>query len=177
MAGNIDVEGDFKELMHLRTLPAFQNLKFSFGTKLGMLFQYPKTLNPLMQSPKNISYHDDRGNDFCRLCLEESMTYSCAYFRDESDTLEQAQQQKYEHICRKLQLQPGDALVGIGCGWGDHQSHQPHTLGAILFGIVTKPFNTNGSVRINHCAIPALISYLEISSSILYLRQTQATLN
>lgn len=106
MAGNIDVEGDFKELMLLRTLPAFQNLKLSFGTKLGMLFPYPTTLNPLMQSPKNISYHDDRGNDFCRLCLEQSMTYSCAYFRGENDTLEQAQPQKYEHICRKLQLQP-----------------------------------------------------------------------
>ena len=118
MAGNIDVEGDFKELMHLGTLPAFENLKLSFGTKLGMLFQYLKTLDTLMQSPKNISHHYDRGNDFYRLWLDESMTYSCAYFRSEDDTLEQAQQQKYEHICRKLQLKKGDTLIDVGCGWG-----------------------------------------------------------
>jgi hypothetical protein len=46
------------------------------------------------------------------------MAYSCAYFRHEHDTLEQAQQQKYEHICRKLQLKAGETLVDIGCGWG-----------------------------------------------------------
>ena len=118
MAGNIDVEGDFKELMHLGTLPVFENLKLSFGTKLGMLFQYLKTLDTLMQSPKNISHHYDRGNDFYRLWLDESMTYSCAYFRSENDTLEQAQQQKYEHICRKLQLKKDDTLIDVGCGWG-----------------------------------------------------------
>ena len=46
------------------------------------------------------------------------MTYSCAYFRSPEDTLEQAQQQKYEHICRKLQLQEGETLLDVGCGWG-----------------------------------------------------------
>jgi cyclopropane-fatty-acyl-phospholipid synthase len=58
------------------------------------------------------------GNDFYRQYLDESMTYSCAYFRSEKDTLEQAQQQKYEHICRKLQLKEGESLIDIGCGWG-----------------------------------------------------------
>jgi len=83
-----------------------------------MLFQYLKTLDTLIQSPKNISHHYDRGNDFYRLWLDESMTYSCAYFRSENDTLEQAQQQKYEHICRKLQLKKDDTLIDVGCGWG-----------------------------------------------------------
>ena len=46
------------------------------------------------------------------------MTYSCAYFRDSKHSLEQAQQQKYEHICRKLQLKEGETLLDIGCGWG-----------------------------------------------------------
>ncbi len=118
MAGNIDVEGDFKKPMHLGTLPEFANLKLSFGTKISMLFQYLKTLDTLIQSPKNISYHYDRGNNFYRLWLDESMTYSCAYFRTNNDSLEQAQQQKYEHICRKLQLREGETLVDIGCGWG-----------------------------------------------------------
>ena len=118
MAGNIDVEGDFKELMHLGTMPAFENLDISFGTKVGILFQNLKTLNSIIQSRKNISHHYDRGNNFYRLWLDESMTYSCAYFRTEKDTLEQAQLQKYEHICRKLQLVKGDSLIDIGCGWG-----------------------------------------------------------
>ena len=118
MAGNIDVEGDFKKLMQLGTMPAFENLKLSFGTKLGMLFQYLKTLNSIIQSRKNISHHYDRGNNFYRLWLDKSMSYSCAYFRTENDSLEQAQQQKYEHICRKLQLKKGDTLIDVGSGWG-----------------------------------------------------------
>ncbi len=118
MAGNIDVEGNFAELMYLGTRPEFENLDFSLGTKLSIFIQYLKTLNTLVRSPHNISHHYDRGNDFYRLWLDDSMTYSSAYFRSESDTLEQAQQQKYEHICRKLQLQKGETLVDIGCGWG-----------------------------------------------------------
>ena len=46
------------------------------------------------------------------------MTYSCAYFNKEDDSLEQAQLNKYEHISRKLLLKPGDSLLDIGCGWG-----------------------------------------------------------
>lgn len=118
MSGNIEVEGDFKSLMRLGTQSKFENLKLSLPTKLGLFWHYLKTRDTLSRTPKNISYHYDRGNDFYRLWLDESMTYSCAYFRTETDTLEQAQQQKYEHLCRKLQLQTGDTLVDIGCGWG-----------------------------------------------------------
>lgn len=118
MAGNIEVDGDFKALMRLGTMAEFENLKLSLPTKLAMLWQYLKTQDTLARTPKNIAHHYDRGNDFYQLWLDESLTYSCAYFRTEADSLEQAQQQKYEHICRKLQLQPGDTLVDIGCGWG-----------------------------------------------------------
>jgi cyclopropane-fatty-acyl-phospholipid synthase len=52
------------------------------------------------------------------LYLDKSLTYSCAYFTSDQDTLEEAQQQKYEHICRKLQLREGETIVDIGCGWG-----------------------------------------------------------
>lgn len=66
----------------------------------------------------NISYHYDLGDDFYALFLDTTMTYSCGYFHTETDSLEQAQLNKYEHICRKLALQPGEKLVDIGCGWG-----------------------------------------------------------
>lgn len=118
MMGNVTVEGDFLKLMLLGTGHHFQNLKLSPKTKLSVILRYLSSLNTSKGSPKNVSHHYDRGNDFYRLFLDKSMTYSCAYFRKESDTLEQAQQQKYEHICRKLHLKKGETLVDIGCGWG-----------------------------------------------------------
>src|SRR5205807_2852334 len=66
----------------------------------------------------NISHHYDVSNAFYRLWLDERMVYSCAYFGSESDSLDQAQARKLDHICRKLMLKPGEQLLDIGCGWG-----------------------------------------------------------
>ena len=118
VAGNIVVEGDFKALMRLGTDRMIQDMKLSLKTKLTLLINHLRSVNTTRGSSKNVSHHYDRGNDFYRLYLDESMTYSCAYFRDGNDSLEQAQQQKYEHICRKLQLREGETLLDIGCGWG-----------------------------------------------------------
>lgn len=67
---------------------------------------------------KNIGYHYDVSNDFYFLWLDQHRVYSCAYFRTADDTLDVAQEQKLEHVCRKLDLQPGERLLDIGCGWG-----------------------------------------------------------
>ena len=117
-AGNIVVEGDFKALMRLGTDRTIQDMRLSLKTKLALLINHLRSLNTKRGSLNNVSHHYDKGNDFYRLYLDESMTYSCAYFRDSNDSLEQAQQQKYEHICRKLQLREGETLLDIGCGWG-----------------------------------------------------------
>ena len=66
----------------------------------------------------NIQHHYDVSNAFYRLWLDARMVYSCAYFRSESDTLDDAQEQKLDHICRKLRLAPGERMLDIGCGWG-----------------------------------------------------------
>ncbi len=66
----------------------------------------------------NIQHHYDVSNAFYALWLDQRMVYSCAYFRNETDTLEQAQTQKLDHICRKLMLEPGQEFLDIGCGWG-----------------------------------------------------------
>jgi cyclopropane-fatty-acyl-phospholipid synthase len=66
----------------------------------------------------NISHHYDVSNAFYRLWLDERMVYSCAYFRRDDDSLDAAQLQKLDHICRKLRLVPGERLLDIGCGWG-----------------------------------------------------------
>ena len=65
-----------------------------------------------------IGYHYDVSDDFYKLFLDSRMVYSCAYFRRPDNTLEQAQQDKLDIICRKLDLQPGERFLDIGCGWG-----------------------------------------------------------
>lgn len=68
---------------------------------------------------KNIHHHYDLGNDFYQLWLDtEAMQYTCAYFETPELTLEEAQRAKMEHVCRKLQLQPGQEVIEAGCGWG-----------------------------------------------------------
>jgi cyclopropane-fatty-acyl-phospholipid synthase len=118
VAGNIDVEGDIEQLLRIGMDPHAQEMKLSLKTKAAVLFQHLKSLNTMKRSPANIAHHYDLGNDFYNYYLDESMTYSCAYFRRTEDTLEQAQQQKFEHICRKLQLKDGETLIDVGCGWG-----------------------------------------------------------
>ncbi len=66
----------------------------------------------------NIAHHYDVSNAFYRLWLDARMVYSCAYFKRDDDTLDQAQEQKLDHICRKLRLTPGEKFLDIGCGWG-----------------------------------------------------------
>lgn len=70
-----------------------------------------------------ISHHYDIGNDFYRLLLGPTMTYSCGYFPDPDTTLDQAQEGKYELVCRKLGLRPGMRLLDVGCGWGGMLRH------------------------------------------------------
>jgi cyclopropane-fatty-acyl-phospholipid synthase len=66
----------------------------------------------------NIQHHYDVSNAFYRLFLDQRMVYSCAYFHAADDTLDAAQAQKLDHICRKLRLAKGERFLDIGCGWG-----------------------------------------------------------
>jgi cyclopropane-fatty-acyl-phospholipid synthase len=72
---------------------------------------------------RHISAHYDMGNDMFRLFLDETMTYSCAYFESPDATLREAQQAKLDRICRKLELGPDDHVVEIGTGWGSFAMH------------------------------------------------------
>jgi cyclopropane-fatty-acyl-phospholipid synthase len=69
-------------------------------------------------SRANIQHHYDVSNAFYKLWLDARLVYSCAYFRSDADTLDDAQEQKLDHICRKLRLAPGERFLDIGCGWG-----------------------------------------------------------
>ena len=65
-----------------------------------------------------IQYHYDVSNDFYSLWLDRNMVYSCAYFRQDADSLDTAQEQKLDHILNKLMVKPGERFLDIGCGWG-----------------------------------------------------------
>lgn len=82
-----------------------------------------------------IQFHYDLSNDFYKLFLDERMVYSCAYFRDWGNSLDQAQFDKLEIICRKLRLQPGDRLLDVGCGWGGLICHAAQRYGVRAHGI------------------------------------------
>jgi len=74
--------------------------------------------NPIGQAQKNVSHHYDIGNNLYTLFLDEKMFYSCAYFRDDAQTLEAAQINKCRLLAAKLSLKPGQKILDIGCGWG-----------------------------------------------------------
>jgi cyclopropane-fatty-acyl-phospholipid synthase len=86
-----------------------------------------------------IQFHYDVGNDFYRLFLDERMQYSCAYFTDPANSLDQAQTDKLEMICRKLRLKPGDRLLDIGCGWGGLVTYAAEHYGVTAHGITLSP--------------------------------------
>ncbi len=85
--------------------------------------------NSRRTSRRNIADHYDLSNDFFRLWLDPTMTYSCAYWDKPDATLEQAQIRKYDVLCRKLRLQPSDEVLEIGSGWGGFAMHAARTYG------------------------------------------------
>jgi cyclopropane-fatty-acyl-phospholipid synthase len=82
-----------------------------------------------------IHFHYDVSNEFYRLWLGPSMVYSCAYFEEPNYSLDEAQQAKLEHICRKLILRPGERFLDIGCGWGSLVIHAARRYGVRAYGI------------------------------------------
>ena len=131
LAGELEVEGDMETLFDL-TQHA-RELHFSWPDKWQVLLRalrlprYRAPAAPAIRdgnavqhrnTKQSIAHHYDVSNDFYRLWLDPEMVYSCAYFRDENQSLASAQQEKMDYICRKLRLKPGQQLLDIGCGWG-----------------------------------------------------------
>ena len=82
-----------------------------------------------------IQFHYDISNEFYRLFLGEQMCYSCAYFTNPGNSIEQAQHDKLEMICRKLRLKPGEHFLDIGCGWGGLVCHAVQHHGVMAHGV------------------------------------------
>ena len=122
MDGSLVIENgtltDFLEL-------AFKNIGRgninSYGAiikKIRGTFGYLTNLNKIIKSKENVAHHYDISEKLYDLFLDENRQYSCAYFKNDNDTLEQAQSNKIDHIIKKLNIQPNQKVLDIGSGWG-----------------------------------------------------------
>lgn len=97
-------------------------------------FLHFRNRNNIEGSQQNIHAHYDLGNEFYQTFLDPSLTYSSAYFENEGTSLEDAQIEKYDRLCRKLQLDSGMRLLEIGCGWGGFALHAASRYGCQVVG-------------------------------------------
>ena len=112
--GHIDVDGPIDEALRAAEAIARTWGRPSRGRKIPFIVN----LHSRRRDAAAIRYHYDVSNEFYALWLDPRMVYSCAYFRSGDEDLATAQEQKLDHVCRKLRLQPGDRFLDIGCGWG-----------------------------------------------------------
>ena len=86
--------------------------------KLSGSYRYLTNFNFIKKSKMNVAHHYDLSDELYDLFLDPKKQYSCAYFKDENDTLEDAQNNKIQHLIKKLNIQPNQKILDIGCGWG-----------------------------------------------------------
>jgi cyclopropane-fatty-acyl-phospholipid synthase len=119
-AGNDAIYDGFPGLALVR---AYENLRAFFRR------------NTRAQARRNIAHHYDLGNDFYRLWLDETMTYSSALFRTGQEPLERAQLQKYQSLIDQMGARPGDHVLEIGCGWGGFAEYAARECGLRVTGL------------------------------------------
>jgi cyclopropane-fatty-acyl-phospholipid synthase len=158
VAGDLDIEGDVYALLGLRDLLAEPGDDFRIALdpagwwqvaalvrRLGVSIRKPPipfeesrlrgALHSRRRDASAVSHHYDVGNDFYRLLLGPSLTYSCAYWAGEDLDLRGAQAAKHELICRKLGLRHGMRMLDVGCGWGSLAIHAATHHGVQVVGV------------------------------------------
>lgn len=177
VAGDIDIEDDIFEVLGVRDGMAARtehlSLRFGFRAlvrllraclRLGALGLPPAPppqeahlkgpLHSKRRDAAAIAHHYDVGNDFYRLVLGETMTYSCAYFARDDMTLDEAQVAKYELVCRKLGLRPGMRLLDVGCGWGGMALHAVRRHGVTVVGVtLSRPQAELAAARVTEAGL------------------------
>jgi cyclopropane fatty-acyl-phospholipid synthase-like methyltransferase len=106
-------------------------------------------IHSLAQDKRIVREHYDRGDDFFEAFLGDRMVYTAGFFRDDSESLEQGQDNKLDLVCRKLLVRPGDEMLDIGCGWGTLAMHAAKNFGAKTTGVtISKNQTAFGNARI-----------------------------
>lgn len=144
MDGIIDYEGPLEELLLL-----LEHNQDAFA-KTSAVRNVLKAINgkkDISQDKRNIHHHYDLGNDFFSLWLDETMSYSCAYFKHPDDSLYQAQLQKVDHILKKLNLKPNERLLDIGSGWGWLITKAAQNYGVSAMGITLSEEQYKGTKK------------------------------
>lgn len=137
MVGEIDSD-NLTNLIELAVLhDSYLEEQIKLGTlhKLWLKFQHWRNRNNQSGSKRNISHHYDLGNQFYSRWLDRTMTYSSAVFQSETDTLEDAQNRKYQKLAELADIQPGERVLEIGCGWGGFAEYAAKEYGAHVTGI------------------------------------------
>ncbi|MBL8438848.1 MAG: class I SAM-dependent methyltransferase [Zoogloeaceae bacterium] len=106
---------------------------------LGYRLRHLLRANSREGSARNIMAHYDLGNDFYRLWLDDSMTYSAGLFDGPTDTLEAAQRRKYQRLLAQVGAAPGDTILELGCGWGGFAEVAAREVGCKVLGITLSP--------------------------------------
>jgi len=137
-AGDSYVDGDWSSpdpvavvRIAARNLSALEggNALLSSASRFFHRMRHRRNRNTVAGSSRNIRAHYDLSNDFFRLFLDRNMVYSSAVYQHANQSLEQAQIEKLDRICRKLRLEPGDHVLEIGTGWGAFAMHASRNYG------------------------------------------------
>jgi len=142
--GKIEIHGDILDFSNevARAITYRQNQNY-YISKFRSLLRGLRA-NTLTRSKDNVHHHYDLGNDFYEMWLDDQMVYTCAYYEHADATLAEAQLAKLDHVCRKLELKPGQEVIEAGCGWGALAMHM-----AEHYGVNVKAYN-NSHEQVNY---------------------------
>ena len=134
------ISSDLESLLEIMVT----NLPESFSPKSKAHLIYNRIIhffreNTKSRAKKNIQYHYDLGNDFYKLWLDKTMTYSSAIFKDEKESLQKAQENKYQSLIDSLNIKSHHKVLEIGCGWGGFAEYAAKKVGCSIKGITISP--------------------------------------
>ena len=134
--GSLDIDGDLALAFRAGLDSGYDGVKNPLVQLRNRWHEWRFSNRSLAQAKANARFHYGLGEAFYRQWLDlPAMMYTCAYWKEGTATLEEAQRNKIDHVCRKVQLKPGDTFIDVGCGWGGLLFHAWEHYGALGTGI------------------------------------------
>ena len=136
--GSLDIDGDLALAFRAAFDSGFDNDSSPLVSLRNRWHEFRFSNASISQAKKNARFHYGLGEAFYKLWLDRvGMMYTCAYWKEGTRTVEEAQVNKMDHVCRKVDLKPGETFVDVGCGWGGLLFHAWERYGALGTGINT----------------------------------------